>query len=297
MKETVIKSIVAGAIIAVSFSSCNNSGKEEAMSAADSAALMESKQKAQKVFFAIPSPLEMANMIKQSGASFNKSILNPTSNASKYSNTVSQAVNLGIYSADLSYCSSFDQTQDAMQYMSTSKKLADALGVTGALSENTLARLEKNVNNKDSLLDLVSESYAATDAFLRENDRASTTALIVAGGWIEAIYISSKLASTAKANSPIVTRIGEQKDILKNLINLVESYPGDKNLEGVLADLKAIYEIYESGVDVKTESGIIKTDESAKKTVIEDTSEITMSPEKLVEITKKIADVRNNYVK
>jgi hypothetical protein len=297
MKETVIKSIVAGAIIAVSFSSCNNNGKEEAMSAADSAALMESKQKAQKVFFAIPSPLEMANMIKQSGASFNKSILNPTSNASKYSNTVSQAVNLGIYSADLSYCSSFDQTQDAMQYMSTSKKLADALGVTGALSENTLARLEKNVNNKDSLLDLVSESYAATDAFLRENDRASTTALIVAGGWIEAIYISTKLAGTATANSPIVTRIGEQKDILKNLINLVESYPGDKNLEGVLADLKAIYAIYESGVDVKVESGVIKTDESAKKTVIEDTSEITMSPEKLAEISKKIAEVRNNYIK
>jgi hypothetical protein len=297
MKETVIKSIVAGAIIAVSFSSCNNNGKEEAMSAADSAALMESKQKAQKVFFAIPSPLEMANMIKQSGASFNKSILNPTSNATKYSNTVSQAVNLGIYSADLSYCSSFDQTQDAMQYMSTSKKLADALGVTGALSENTLARLEKNVNNKDSLLDLVSESYAATDAFLKENDRASTTALIVAGGWVEAIYISTKLAGSAKANSSIITRIGEQKDILKNLINLVQSYPGDKNLEGVLADLKAIYAIYESGVDVKVESGIIKTDESAKKTVIEDTSEITMSPEKLAEISKKIAEVRNNYIK
>lgn len=297
MKETVIKSIVAGAIIAVSFSSCNNNGKEEALSSADSAALMESKQKAQKVFFAIPSPLEMANMIKQSGASFNKSLLNPVSNASKYSNTISQAVNLGIYSADLSYCSSFDQTQDAMQYMSTSKKLADALGVTAALSENTLARLEKNVNNKDSLLDLVSESYAATDAFLKENDRASTTALIVAGGWVEAIYISTKLASSAKANSAIISRIGEQKDILKNLISLIESYSGDKNLEGILADLKSIYAIYENGVEVKTESGVIKTDESAKKTVIEDTSEITMAPEKLAEISKKIAEVRNNYIK
>jgi len=297
MKETVIKSIVAGAIIAVSFSSCNNNGKEEALSSADSAALMESKQKAQKVFFAIPSPLEMANMIKQSGAIFNKSLLNPVSNASKYSNTISQAVNLGIYSADLSYCSSFDQTQDAMQYMSTSKKLADALGVTGALSENTLARLEKNVNNKDSLLDLVSESYAATDAFLKENDRASTTALIVAGGWVEAIYISTKLAGSAKANSAIISRIAEQKDILKNLISLIESYTGDKNLESILADLKAINAIYESGVEVKTESGVIKTDESAKKTIIEDTSEITMSPEKLAEISKKIAEVRNNYIK
>ena len=184
-----------------------------------------------------------------------------------------------------------------MQYMSTSKKLADALGVTGALSENTLARLEKNVNNKDSLLDLVSESYAATDAFLKENDRASTTALIVAGGWVEAIYISTKLAGYAKANSAIISRIAEQKDILKNLISLIESYTGDKNLESILADLKAINAIYESGVEVKTESGVIKTDESAKKTIIEDTSEITMSPEKLAEISKKIAEVRNNYIK
>lgn len=296
MKETLLKSIFAGVIVAFTFSACNNNGGEGTMSAADSAAMMESKQKAQKVFFAIPSPLEMANMIKQSGASFNKSFLNPTSNVSKYSNTVSQALNLGVYSADLSYCSSFDQTQDAMQYMSTSKKLADALGVTGALSENTLSRLEKNVNNKDSLLDLVSESYAATDAFLRENDRESTTALIVAGGWIEALYISTKIAETSKANTAIVSRIGEQKDILKNLIALMESYPNDKNLSSVLADLKSIEALY-NDVTIKTESGVIKTDETAQKTVIEDSSEMTMTPAKLAEITKKLAEVRNNCIK
>lgn len=293
MKQFLTIIVITGITTALITTSCNNSG-ESKMSAADSAALSESKQKAQKVFFAIPSPLEMANMIKQSGASFNKSILNPVANASKYTTALSQAVNLGIYSADLSYCSSFDQTQEAMQYMSTCKKMADALGVTGALSENILNRLEKNSNNKDSLLELVSESYAATDAFLKDNDRASTTSLIVAGGWIEAIYISTRLAANAKANAPIISRIAEQKDVLKNLIALMESYSNDESLKPLLSDLKSIEKQFDS-ITIETSAGEVKTDESTGKTTIDDKATVNMSAEQLASISKLIADIRTKY--
>jgi hypothetical protein len=295
MKITIYSTFASLLVAGFVLSSCGNKGGSVEMSAADSAALNQSKEKAVKVFFAVPSPLEMANMIKQSGAKFNKSVLNPVANAPRYSSSLTQALNLGIYTADLSYCSSFDQTQESMQYMGTCKKLADALGVTGALSETIINRLEKNVNNKDTLLDLVAEMYATTDSYLRENERASTTAIIVAGGWIEALYISTQIANVSKNNTAIIQRIAEQKDVLNNLVKLLESYPADQEITPVLADMKSIESLY-ANVTINTEAGEVKHDEATQVTVVDDKSTSSISPEQLAAITKKVSEIRSAYI-
>jgi hypothetical protein len=296
MKFTTVKVALASIVIASLLSSCGGSNKENEMTAADSAALKASKVKAQKVFIAIPSPLEMANMIKSTGATFNKSILNPVSNVSKYTNILNQALNLGIYSTDLSYCSNFDQNQDAMQYMATSKKLADALGVTGALSETLIERLEKNVNNKDSLMNLISESYESTDSYLKENDRASTAAIIVAGAWVEGLYVSCMIAKQAPKNTAILQRIAEQKMILGDLVSLIESYPNDASLNQVLTDMKGLKSTFDA-ISVSTTAGEVKTDDAKGQTVIGDITESNISAETLASITQKVVELRGNYIK
>ncbi len=296
MKFNTLKIAAFSLVVASLLSSCNGPNKDSEMTAADSAALKANKAKAQKVFFAIPSPLEMANMIKATGATFNKSILNPVSNASRYTNTLSQALNLGIYSTDLSYCSNFDQNQDAMQYMATSKKLADALGVTGALSEALIERLEKNVNNKDSLMELISESYEATDSYLKENDRASTAAIIVAGGWIEGLYVSCMIAKQAPNNKAILNRIADQKLILGDLIQLIESYKNDNTLSSVAGDMKTLKEIFDN-VSISTTSGETTTDEAKGQTIVGDMTEASISAETLAAITQKVVELRGNYTK
>ena len=296
MKFSVLKVSVAALALSSVMISCNGGSNESEMTAADSAALKASKAKAQKVFIAIPSPLEMANMIRATGATFNKSILNPVSSVAKYTNTLTQALNLGIYSTDLSYCSNFDQNQDAMQYMATSKKLADALGVTGALSETLIERLEKNVNNKDSLMELISESYETTDSYLKENDRASTASIIVTGAWVEGLYISCMIAKQTPKNMEIVQRIADQKMILGDLIQLLESYPADEALNKVTGDMKSLKTLFDN-ISVATTAGEIKTDEAKGVTEIGDKTEATVSPDAIAAITQKIIDLRNSYVK
>jgi len=296
MKFSSLKITILSLASVALLASCGGPNKDTEMTSADSAALKASKAKAQKVFFAIPSPLEMANMIKSSGATFNKSILNPVSNASRYTNTLSQALNLGIYSTDLSYCSNFDQNQDAMQYMATSKKLADALGVTGALSEALIERLEKNVNNKDSLMELISESYEATDTYLKENDRASTAAIIVAGGWVEGLYVSCMIAKQAPTNKQILQRIGDQKMILGDLVSLIESYPNDATLLQVATDMKALKAIFDN-ISISTTTGTVETNVKKHTTTIGDMNEADISPETLAAITSKIVELRSSYIK
>ncbi len=290
--------LILSIAMATLFASCGGDGAEGGSSAnpQDSAAQSEMTKKAKKVFYAIPSPVETANMIKQSGANYNKDLLNPKENVSKYTTNTSMALNLGIYGADLSYTSIFDQTQPSMQYMGCSKKLADALGITGAFTPETVDRLEKNVNNKDSLLQIVSDAYLTTDAYLKENERASTSALIIAGGWIEGLYIATKIAGKEAKNSTIVTRIAEQKSVLENLVSLIESYPNDPSLADVLNQLKSLNDVYASlgGAATKTDA---KTDDAAKQTTIGNDANASLTPEQLATISAKVDAIRTSIIK
>jgi hypothetical protein len=59
--------------------------------------------KAKKIFYSLPSPLETAMLIKSAGADYNEQLLNPLGNVEKYTTNKSMALNLGIYTTDLSF--------------------------------------------------------------------------------------------------------------------------------------------------------------------------------------------------
>ena len=85
--------------------------------------------RAQQVFYALPSPIETAHLIQSAGVSYNMDLSNPVDNAEKYSTTMKKALNFGVYGADLSYASLFNQTQTTIQFMATEKKIAEELGI------------------------------------------------------------------------------------------------------------------------------------------------------------------------
>ena len=125
--------------------------------------------------------METAALLKKAGSEYDKNILNDVKNVDNYTAASKQALNLGIYGADLSYASVFNNTQESMLYTSCAQKLAKKLDVTNAFNEEVVSRLEKNRNNRDSLLSIISETYWHVDAYLKENQRDNISALMVAG--------------------------------------------------------------------------------------------------------------------
>jgi hypothetical protein len=276
------------------FSACKN--KSEGEGEGLDAAALATKEKATKVFYAVPSPAELALMIKATGAKFDKGILNSVDNASKYATIKSKALNLGVYGADLSYVSTFDQTQESMVYMNTCKKLADGLGLTGAIDEEIIKRMEANLNKKDSLVKIISDTYMATDTYLKENERGSESALVVAGGWIEGMYISIQVANANKNNQDIMKRIAEQKDVLENLMGLLGNYSAvEPAVEEIVNELKPLQNIY-NNIKPSGQQGDVKTDTAAMKTTIESTVQYNLSPEQLAEITKILVALRGKII-
>lgn len=289
-----ILATIAG--LAILFATGCGSGNENGDASADSTATQEDgkNSKAQNIFYSIPSPIEVASLIKKAGAKYDKNFLNPIENVSKYTSSISKALNLGVYGSDLSFTSIFEQTQESMLYLKCANTLASGLGINGAFGSGTVSRVEANMDNRDSLLEIISDAFWTADSYLKENDRPNTSALIIAGGWIEGLYIACKVAEVTN-NEDITTRIGEQKLSLQNMIDLLESYGKDEATDFILTDLKSLKEIYD-GVQFSKSKVEAVTDGKTQITTIGGGSSISVSKDQLKAISTKVQSIRNNII-
>ncbi len=291
------------ALVSLFYMGCSNSGSEqiESKDSLPNGNISEEQNsdlqlsKAKKIFYMLPSPIETASILKKAGASYDKDILNSINNLSKYETIKSKALNLGIYGTDLSYTSIFDQTHESMLYVSCTKRLADELGITKAFDENRINRIENNIDSKDSMLNIISESYWVADAFLKEGQRNSISGLIIAGGWIEGLYLSTRLINEENPNKELMQRIAEQKYSLFNLIALLETYPKNVSTDDVLSDLMKLKEIFNKLEVIETPSKS-ETDPHTGVTTIGATKEIIISKDQLSQIIQITDELRNKYI-
>jgi len=255
----------------------------------------ENAGKVQEIFYSVPSPMEMASMLKKAGAVYDVKMLNDVKNVHNYTTAKSKALNLGIYGADLSYASVFNQNQESIIYLSCAKKLADNLGVTKAFNDETIERIEANVDNRDSLLTIVSETYYLLDAYLKENGRDHVSALVITAGWVEGLYLSTAIA--AEENNPsdeLMIRIADQKLSLQNLIELVKAYNTNNQIDEIVADLTAIDQAFSGVTHTKSPAGDPVS--TGGVTVIGGRTETQISKTDLIEITRVISEIRTRYI-
>ena len=252
--------------------------------------------KVQDIFFSVPSPMEMASLLKKAGADYDMSLLNDVKKVHDYTTARSQALNLGVYGANLSYASIFNQNQESIIYLSCTKKLAEKLGVTKAFDDKTIERMEANIENRDSLLNIVSETYYMLDAYLKENDRDHISAMVIAAGWVEGLYMATSIAKISEEpDEKLLERIAEQKLSLNNLVELVEAYNNEGQLDEILADLEKINNAY-SDVSIEKAKATISEGEDGAAVIGGGSKSPGMSAETLQNITSVVSEIRSKYV-
>lgn len=245
----------------------------------------------------ISSPVEMANQIMKSGAKFDQSVLNDAEKMKDYSTSFKRALNLGAYSADLGYINTFNKNSVVVSYLLAVKDLADGLNVGQFVDFNTLSRLAKNNTNLDSLKLLSVSSFNEIDRYLREQNRSNVSTAIVAGAWLEGIYITCRVIETA--NDPeLINRLGEQKDIASILLIILKNYSkGDANFQALVSKLDDIKKIYDN-VRITTEFGVPETKEVDGMLIIEqnEITHVEITPEQVAQIIDKVKAARQFIV-
>lgn len=229
---------------AVSLISCGGSGTSE--TPIDSTEVKNTIDTSKSVvFYNIPSPLETFTILKMSGSAFDKSVLNPTDKISKYISSFSKAANLGAYSTDLSFCYLYKQNQDFNNYLKNINELTNALSIDGSYGQEVNKRLQANSTNLDSLMAIVTEAGINADQYLKDNQRNTATATIAAGGWVEAMYIVATIADKTQKEE-VIGLVGDQKIVLKNLMNMLEQFKADEEINALLVGMRDIASIYEN---------------------------------------------------
>ena len=134
-------------------------------------------------------------------------------------------------------------SQPIIKFMDCTRKMADGLHVSAAFSDDRKTRLENNINNRDSVLSIITDSYWDCDAMLQDNDQSHASALMIAGGWVEGLYLACRIAESTN-NNDIRIRIVEQRPSLDKLIILLDKQQHN-DVAAISAQLKELKVIFD----------------------------------------------------
>ncbi len=248
------------------------------------------KERIQEVVYEIPSPSEIPFLLEATGAEFNETLINDNNKVEEYSSrNDNAALNLGVYAANIGYLVSYSKVQEALTYMSSAKKLADNLGVTGSFDTELLRRFEENLSRKDSLAFLLNETINKTENYLKDDNRNKLAALIITGSFIEGLYISTQLIDSYPDDilpkdsrnlvlTPLIRVVLEQEKSIEDLVSMLESVEQTEPVTSLVADMK----------ELKTKYSELNIQDQIKN----NRADLVLSDKTLTDITSQVATVR-----
>ncbi len=192
----------------------------------------------------------------------------------------------------------FNQSQRMVDYLNTLKGMTQRLGIIKVLDEDVLAKLERSDLSRQEALNVISEVYMNTNQYLTENNRRNVATMVMAGAWVEGLYLALNLLNPDKLNSDIVERIVAQKLSLATLMNIIDGMnanDSDKDLTYIHSRLEIISQLYD-GVSIQSNGRIsAMTDADTKTTTIKANKVGPIDKDNLIALKDAVTLVRNEF--
>ncbi len=211
--------------------------------------------------YKIPLPIEIINFLKRN-KKFDENLLNPIDKAQTYTTSISKTLNLGIYTADLTYCTVLGANQLSMDYYKLCYEISKELNINDGYTEQYYKRAIENIDNIDSLIILANESYDKACNYLESQGRKNILPFFIIGGWYESL--SLVIRSEKIANIPheeIKKFILSQEPGIENLINYLydvqietSAFEYNKELKVFIDHLKKLRNLYQNFRSTKDEN-------------------------------------------
>ncbi|HBK87742.1 MAG: hypothetical protein U0289_11510 [Cyclobacteriaceae bacterium] len=289
-----LNAILLALLAVVGLWSCGSKGDQSKSADEFADAEKSLKEEIKDIAYTIPPPAEIPYMLQATGADFNQSLVNDRKKADSYgSQSDKAALNLGVYTADIGYLSSYDKTQESIDYLNACKNLADKLGVTGSFDRGTLEKFEANIANKDSLAALLNDAMQKTDRYLKDGNKSKLGALLVAGSFVESMYISTGLIKSYpkdilpddKRNlilTPLMSVVIKQRKSVGEVAKMLASVDQTGPIPQIVADLNALEASYAA----------LNLEDKIKS----NKANLALSDKNLAEITKVVEKLRGDIV-
>ncbi len=239
---------------------CRNRGNVQDQIESEEMTGFNQMEEVKDTYYRFPSPDEMLNIIDKEELAFNDELPLSVEQANQFLDSKSQALNLGIYIADLAYITLFQRQKEALIYFQVVYGLSDKLRISSAFDSSMLKRFENNLGDLDSLKILSDEALINITNYLVRNDKERVFALISIGGFVESLYLAFQIVDEYSEDNAIIQRICDQKLVLENLMNFSLEFAGDNNVSEAIELIHPIRAIYNELVAISEETIVSKDD-------------------------------------
>jgi len=243
--------------------------------------------------YKVPTPADLFMALENIGATANFDHMNDPSKASEYDDKKSKAMNLGVYIADLGYASNFEFGPDIVKYLKAADDLMSDLNITGAMDADLKDKLSALVasGDKESLSSLTSEPFYKAYDYLEKNEREAALRLIVAGGWIEGLYLLTNMVDEYEEGNQVVQEIANQALSVESVMGFLAEQQDDADVSDVMMDLADIEMIF-SELEFSEGDDETSTDENGTM-MMSGGGNLSISKEQFDSLKSKVADLRN----
>lgn len=248
MKKAIAVIIIPMLILSFSgLNSCKNKGEKAKTGEKDLEIeqVQTLEQEIEKNVYPLPTSAEVIKMLSELEVGYIMGIANPVANARKYLTSSGKAINMGVFGADLSYATLYNIQQEVLNYLDAIRSLSNELNMSQIYDENLYDRIRKNFDNREELVNILTEAFDKTYAYLAENDQQSLALLVVGGAWVEGMYLTTHVSEAAYQVAGISRVLLEQKESFDLFIDLTEPYLTDQNIKEFVDKLEPIKKVYE----------------------------------------------------
>lgn len=122
------------------------------------------------------------------------------------------------------------------------------MDLTGAIAADMPSRVEASLEDKTKSVDVITDLLYSTYSYMNINNNAELSHLILAGTWIEGMYLINNISENTFENIEILKIIAKQESSLKKIIELMTPFKDaeiSKEIYVKLSEINSLYELQE----------------------------------------------------
>jgi len=243
-------------ITLTSCNSCKNRAAEKNQQKAEKKEIDTIEKQIGENVYPLPTSAQVIQMLTDLEVGYIIGISNPVENTKKYFQNTDRAINTGVYGADLSYATLYNMQQQVMDNLLAIRSLTTELNMSKIYNESLYDSIKKNYDNKDHLVNILTDAFNETYAYLADNDQQTLALLVVGGAWVEGMYLTTHVSEAAYQVAGISRVLLEQKKSFEVYLEITQPYANDPSISDFVKKLDPIKKVYEGLSTSLTEQNI-----------------------------------------
>jgi hypothetical protein len=245
MKRTIAVVIII--FLAFSFHGCTSCSDKTATKKLNKGSDVQKKsleKEIEKNVYPLPTSADVIKKLTELEVGFMIGISNPAENVKKYFTSATRSINLGVYGADLSYATLYNYQQEVNTYMETIRVLANDLQMSKIYNAALYDSIKKNYDKRDRLVQILTNAFNETYAYMSDNDQQTLALLVVGGAWVEGMYLTCHVSEAAYQAPAFSKVLLEQKTSFELYLDLTKPYLEDLSVKEFVEKLEPIKKVY-----------------------------------------------------